>query len=238
MKKFFILITLIGTSIFAIQDMEMNLSAAEQKEYDALKTFIHNADVESFKVALDALESGEKRSVMNLNLIKFGLEQVIVETKAVINQEIEALGDATKNWPTMIKGGLASLGVLIGGVSGVTGLVCALDRMFIIDLGTMFYSIVPFATPTLLPISAFDLCRGGGTHFPTAHKVIAATSVLYLAAAYKGLTYGPKTLMTGYNYKQYLQDQLSKLDVIAGYVAQPKEHIVEQDIPYAGHTIC
>lgn len=227
MKKFLIVILLVNTFISTPHTMKANSPVDMRKQYDNLKTLIHKADVEAFKIAFDELASVEKRNV------GLDLEQVIVETKTAINEEIKALGDTNKNWSTIIKGGLASIGGFVGGISGTAGLMCALDRMHIIDLQpSTFNSIAPFAELACGPIAAFDWCKGGLTDLSIVHKVIVATSALYLVAAYKGLTYGAKTFKAGLHHKQRLQNQLANLDAIAAHISQTHAYVMEDEIQH------
>ena len=51
------------------------------------------------------------------------LHQTVAETNIAITKELEALGDKTKSWSKLAKGGLASVGGAVAGVFGTAALI-------------------------------------------------------------------------------------------------------------------
>ncbi len=128
MKKFLTLIAFIGALVPAVHGMEANLFSDVQKKYDHLVTLIKNADVDAFKLAFDEAKLPSTDSLMVLHhaakieSIKAVavLEQVVLETKAAVAKELEALGDSNKNWSKIVKGALATFSA---GWTGVSSLI-------------------------------------------------------------------------------------------------------------------
>jgi len=220
MKKFFTLIAFTCAFIPAIQGMANSLPADVQKKYDHLAALINNADVEAFKPTFDALTPLEKITLGS------DFEQSVIKARVVINTEIESLGDNNKNWSKIAKGGLASVGGAIAGISGIAGLIGSFNHT-ILKSAAVYSAVGSLALLALMPTFLFSECimKLGGD---LAVSAVAATSILYLEAAYKGLNYGPKTLKAGFNYKKHLQDQLTNLDAIAAYMHENPNAVQEQ----------
>lgn len=233
MKKLFIFIVLLSAFVPVAYTTQVNAPVDVRKQYDHLKNLIYKADVEAFKIAFAQLT--EKRN------IKLDLEQVVVEVKTATIEEIEVLGDTNKNWSKVARGGLAKIVGLIGGISGLAGLIWTLDETINEDTilpvrKFSFKAAVPVIIPTraLLDLITGEMPRLWSTQLIAA---TAGTSLLYLVAAYKGLTYGSKAFKVGWNYKQYLQDKLTKLDAIAAHITQAQTCSMEEEIQHPSEFV-
>jgi hypothetical protein len=220
------LIALIAICVPAIQGMELNMSAELQKKYDNLKTIIQRADVEGFKSAFDGLESVEKKDLAE------GLKQSVTEAKMVINKETEDLGDSNKNWSKIIKGSLANISGLWAGIS-----IPLIGYMAMIELDCKkrdefkkkpLNEVLPLlilGLPGHCGAFLVDEIFLKNTQLSFKMRIIVSAitaSIMSLGTAYKAIPYGIKIFKDGLNYKQYLQDQLTKLDAIAEHIAQAK----------------
>ncbi len=210
MKKLFTLIALTCGIIPTLHGMDTNLPADVQKQYDNLTVLIQNADIETFKPAFDALTlSAENIAV---------LHQTVAETKAAVTNELEAMGDKTKNWSKTVKGSLASVGGLWAGIS-------IPSLMYLVYKGETeipgFFPLCIGSIPNIIPTLLIFTATG---RLEEKKRVIATIpgSLLNLGIAYKALTYGTKTLKVGLNYKKHLQNMLTHLDAIDTHIAQPK----------------
>ena len=212
MKKFFTLITLISALVPALHGMDTNLPADVQKKYDHLVTLIQNADVEAFKPAFDAITLPAESIA--------SLRQTVAETKATITKELEIMDGKTKSWSKLTKGGLTTVGGFVALVSGTAALIYLLNYVKINNRTIEDYAI-PLAIPAVIPAFLFDRYIKN-SNATIDFRMLAATSAVYLAAAYKGIPYGIKTFKAGLNYKEHLQNMLINLDEIDAYITQAK----------------
>ena len=226
MKKLLTLIAITSAIIPAIHGMDTNLPAGVQTQYDNLTVFIKNADVDGFKQAFDTATLPAENIA--------ALRQTVAETKTAITNELEAMGNTTKNWSKITKGGLATIGGFWAGISIPTALyLCNTIRIYspnmsnakkyaytLLDIG-----IVPFI-PSDLTCMVIQKMLGIKKikDFPKTIRicVLATNMIACLGVAYKGLTYGPKIFKAGLNYKEHLQNMLANLDAIDAHITQSK----------------
>jgi len=216
MKKFFTLITLTSALIPAIHGMDASLPADVQKKYDNLITHIQNADIEAFKPEFDAITLPAENIVI--------LQYTVLATKEAVAKKLNAMGDNNKSWSKIAKGGLATIGGAIAGISGAAGLIYSLNNLTIDNETINDFLVDNLATIgnlSCIPSSLFDvyITELSNTAF---QGTVATTSLLYLGAAYKGFTYAHKTFKAGLNYKEHLQNMLNDLDAIDAHIAQAK----------------
>lgn len=219
MKKLFTLIALTSAIIPALHGMDTNLPVDVQKKYDHLTVLIQNADIDAFKSAFDALTLPAENIA--------ALRQTIAETKTTITNELNAMGDKTKNWSKIVKGGLASIGGLWAGVSipSILWFIYKSKKRFTYDPSIpVAIGSLPIIIPTgLIGLSIKEMFKITVSHAETLRSsILVPNMIACLYAAYKGLTYGKKTLKAGLNYKEYLQNMLTNLDVIDAHITQAK----------------
>lgn len=219
MKKLFTLIALTSAIIPALHSMDTNLPTDVQKQYDNLTALIQNADFDAFKPAYDALRLPAATIT--------ALRQTIIETKATITNELDAMGDKTKSWSKIAKGGLASIGGLWTGVSIPTTLwfIYKSNKRYTYDPAPpVIIGSLPIIVPTaLIGISIKELFKISDSYIKIIRNCIVVPNIMAcLYAANKGLTYGYKTFTAGVNYKEHLQNMLANLDAIDAYITQAK----------------
>lgn len=210
MKKFFTLIAFTCALVPALHGMEADV----QKKHDHLIALIKNADVNAFIPAFDEAKLLLSNSLMALNHTEkiesiiesikavLALEQAMLETKAAVAKELEALGDSSKNWSEIGKGGLETLAGSIASVPFFYGVISFINQKVVISV--INGEIIRQED---LPVSL--------------GKFAAATGLFFIFGGC--IREGIKNLKAGWNYKQHLQDQLTNLDAIAAHIAQAKE---------------
>jgi hypothetical protein len=203
MKKLLTSLLFILACSPAIQSMERALPAETQKKYDNLVTLIQNADVELFKPAFDDLTLPAESIA--------ALQQVVTDTKTKVTQELEALGDGTKSWSKIIKGGLLTY---------YAGSNILISSIFIYNLitGSRPHNVVfAFATPAIISLLPLSFILKPRLSDYTYYGTMSALSALI---ACKTLPYALKTFKDELNYKDYLQNILANLDSIEAHINQ------------------
>ncbi len=217
MKKFFTLIALSSALVPAIHGMDTNLPADVQKKYDNLTALIQNADIESFKPAFDGTTLPTESIA--------ALRNTVAETKTTVTKELEAIGDKTKSWSKIVKGGLTTF------LSGWAGLAApATGAMILFDPASMNNALIMFLVAAVLPVGipcmiimhGIEKIKNSATSITTNRSIGAIIALACLGAAYKGIPYGLKTFKAGWNYKEHLQNMLTNLDAIDAHIAQAK----------------
>lgn len=212
MKKLFTLIALTSAIIPALHSMDTNLPTDVQKQYDNLTALIQNADFDAFKPAYDALRLPAATIT--------ALRQTIIETKATITNELDAMGDKTKSWSKIVKGSLATIGGIAIGLPTVFIDITEVRRL------KAKYAIHKNLTSTEYKNSVlspwYRLEKTFIQENILSSALITTASLAIFSATYKGLTYGIKTFKTGLNYKEHLQNMLTNLDAIDAHITHAK----------------
>jgi len=208
MKKLFTLIAITSAIIPAIHGMDTALPTEVQKKYDNLTVLIQNADVDAFKTAFDTLTLPAENIA--------ALRQTVVETKTTVANELEAMGDKTKSWSKIIKSGLAS----IYGLSNVTVALSWIYYASVKKAKKPSILILLPAVPALTPLIPPAVVLNNLKISPQLQRYLGISATTFIA--YKAISYGIKTLKTGLNYKEHLQNMLANLDAIDAHITQAK----------------
>jgi len=164
-----------------------------QNKYDNLAILIQNADIKAFKPAFDqaALPIGSINK----------LEKLVLQTKQQIIRELHNLGDQDKSWSKIIKGALAT-GIGIRTASSAY----AGFKLAVMNWGAINERFEYVTFPDLL--------------FSGRPVLVFASVLIDSLIVYTGLTYGPKALKIGWNYKKHLQKKLANINAIFAHIAQ------------------
>lgn len=222
MKKLFISIVLTSVIVFTSYGIDTDLPADVQKQYNNLVVLIQNGDADAFKSAFDAIRLPVESIA--------SLQNIVVETQAVIAKELKAMGNKTKNWSQIIKGMLAVFGGSWAGLApfanaSLIGKILFYGPDIIEDMTLPNEFLLIAGLPACWSSSPF-VFNGIEKIFDREFGLILDRSLLVIntficfGIAYKGIPYGIKTFKNGLDYKEYLQTMLVSLDAIDKYMQE------------------